>query len=382
MLLDNSMVSDNRVEKEIETLNNHFNVCITVLAIKDNNLVETEIKNGFEVNRIIDPIVKSPLKKGYKKYLVALSNEILNYSFDILHCHDYHMLFIGNEIKKIKPDVNLIYDSHEYLRGWPLYLTNNGIINKIKGYLVWKKELRLEKKAIHNTDKVITVTKSIAKSLQKNYQLCKTPTVLSNFPKLTNLVKTDFLKKKFNIDKEKKILIHSGSIYYSNKQLSQLTETINEFKDVVLVFIGNRPRFYEVKEMFSKISSLNEKVFFIDYPSDYKSLFSLLYSADIGLLHVRNKWKAHKMGSANKFIEYSHAGLAIISTYQNTAIEINNEYHHCEFYDENQFFEFKLALKKTLNNLHVLKNNAQKTREFINWDSESKKLVEYYNTII
>ena len=100
MLLDNTMVSDNRVEKEIETLNNHLNVCIKVLAIKDNNLVETEIKNGFEVKRIIDPIVKSPLKKGYKKYLVALSNEISKYTFDILHCHDYHMLFIGNEIKK------------------------------------------------------------------------------------------------------------------------------------------------------------------------------------------------------------------------------------------------------------------------------------------
>ena len=48
---------------------------------------------------------------------------------------------------------------------------------------------------------------------------------------------------------------------------------------------------YEVKEMFSKISSLNKKVFFIDYPSDYKSLFSLLYSADVDyyMLEINGK---------------------------------------------------------------------------------------------
>ena len=112
MLLDNPVISDNRVEKEIESLYKHLRV-ESVLALKEDNLIETEIKNGIEINRIIDPIVKSPLKKGYNKYLIFLTNEILKYSFDILHCHDYHMLFVGNEIKKIKPKVKLIYDSHE-----------------------------------------------------------------------------------------------------------------------------------------------------------------------------------------------------------------------------------------------------------------------------
>ena len=157
-------------------------------------------------------------------------------------------------------------------------------------------------------------------------------------------------------------------------------EIINDFDEVVLIFIGNRPRFYDLKNK-TKNSIIN-KVFFEDYPNEYDSLFSLLCSADVGLLHVRNKWKAHKMGSANKFIEYSHAGLAVISTFQNTAIEINKRFKHCNFYDENNFNEFKIALNQTLKNLDSLKNNALKTREKINWESESKKLVELYNTLI
>jgi glycosyltransferase involved in cell wall biosynthesis len=379
MLVDNPMLSDKRVEKEIETLNKNFNCIIKVIAMKENNLPKKEMRSNYEILRLIDTKIKRTLKRGYKKYLMTISKRISEFSFDILHCHDYQMLFIGSEIKKLKPNVKLIYDSHEYLRGWPLYLTNRGIKNKIKGYLVWNKEISLEKKSIRNTDKIITVTNSIANSLKEDLNLNQTPTILSNFPELIKFKNNDYLKNKFNIGKEKKLIIHSGSIYYSNNQLKQLFKIINEFEDIILIFIGNRPRFYEIK---NKNYSLNNNVFFEDYPKEYDSLFSLLCSADVGLLHVRNKWKAHKMGSANKFIEYSHAGLAVISTFQNTAIEINKRFKHCNFYDENNFNEFKIALNQTLKNLNSLKNNALKTREKINWESESKKLVELYNTII
>ena len=380
MLVDNPMLSDKRIEKEIETLKKNFNCSIKVIAITERDLPESEIKSDYEILRLIDTKIKGTLKKEYKKYLKTISKRISEFSFDILHCHDYHMLFIGSEIKKLKPNVKLIYDSHEYLKGWPLYITNNGFLNKIKGFLVWKKELRLEKKAVKNTDKVITVTNSIANSLKEDLNLNDTPTVLSNFPELIKFKNNDYLKNKFNIGEEKKLIIHSGSIYYSDKQVNQLFEIINDFDEVVLIFIGNRPRFYDLKNK-TKNSIIN-KVFFEDYPNEYDSLFSLLCSADVGLLHVRNKWKAHKMGSANKFIEYSHAGLAVISTFQNTAIEINKRFNHCNFYDENNFNEFKIALNQTLKNLDSLKNNALKTREEINWESESKKLVELYNTLL
>ena len=81
------------------------------------------------------------------------------------------MLFIGTEVKKMTPAVKLIYDAHEYLKGWPLYLSNKGIINKSKGYLVWLKELNLEKQSIKFCDEILTVTSTIA-SLFKKTTIC------------------------------------------------------------------------------------------------------------------------------------------------------------------------------------------------------------------
>ncbi|HIA37490.1 MAG TPA: hypothetical protein EYN89_12365 [Flavobacteriales bacterium] len=382
ILIDNPFVSDTRVEKEIEVLIKNFNAHIKVIAISNPNELKKENKNGYTIERIINDIVKSPLKKGYKQYVSEFSKMLANEKVEILHCHDYHMLFIGSEVKRLNPNIKLIYDSHEYLKGWPLYLTNKGIFNKIKGYIVWTRELTLEKKAAQNADLVITVTDGIADRLKMNLRLNTQPIVLNNFPLLINCKEGDLLRKNFNIAKGKTILIHSGSIYYSDKQLAQLLDIIKRYNDTVLVFIGNRPRFHEIRIAVEKDIQFNKNVFFLPYPSDYASLFPILCSGDIGLLHIRNNWQAHKLGSANKLMEYSHAGLAIISTHQTTAEKINEYFHHCTFYDESNFKEFEMALIHTMNNLASFKNKALQTREKLSWGSESIKLVHAYNNLL
>ena len=345
MVVDNHMVSDSRVEKEISSLFYYFSLKIIVLAIESEKLAEKEIKNGYEIHRILNPILKNPLRKGYKKCLYLTVSKILKYDFNILHCHDYHMLFIGCEIKKIRHSIKLIYDSHEYLKGWPLYLTNKGLVNKIKGYFVWKHELKLEKNAIKYTDQILTVSKSISRALKTNNKLKNTPIVLRNFPEKIELKKTKTIHRILKIDKNKKIIVHSGSIYFTDNQLFNLIKILDKFNEVVLIFIGNRDRFYEIKNIYNQ----KNNIFFINYPNDYKSLFKLLSAADVGLMHIRNKWNAHKMGSANRYIQYSHAGLAIISSPQKSAQEININYNHTYFYEENNFNQFKVALESTLN---------------------------------
>ena len=382
MLLDNSFVSDTRVEKEIEVLLHNFDVNIKILALTDPDQPKIEKKNGYSIERVLNNIVKSPLKKGYNQYVSKLSRRLANQDIEILHCHDYHMLFIGSEVKRINPNIKLIYDAHEYLKGWPLYLTNKGIFNKIKGYLVWKRELALEKKAAQYADLVITVTDDIASRFKTNLNLNPIPIALNNFPILLNFNETNIIREKFNINKDKNIIIHSGSIYYSDKQLTCLIDIIKKQKNTVLVFMGNRPRFNEIRSTVENDIHLNNLVFFLTYPSNYSSLFSILCSADIGLMHIRNRWEAHRLGSANKFMEYSHAGLAIISTFQATAEKINDQFQHCTFYDESNFKEFEMALVHTLDNLASLKNKALQTREKLSWESESIKLVEAYNNML
>ena len=378
MIVDNQMVSDLRVEKEISSLIDYFSFEIIVLAIQGEKLPEIEFKNGYEIHRILNPILKNPLRKGYRKSLNNTVSKILKYDFNILHCHDYHMLIIGSEIKKIRNKIKLIYDAHEYLRGWPLYLNNKGLINKVKGFIVWKQELRLEKKAIRYADKILTVSKGISRALKKNNNLRHSPMVVRNFPEIIKLKKTKIIHNLINIRKDKKVIVHSGSIYFTNKQLLNIIKSLADFNNVVLIFIGNRERFKEIKKNYD----FHKNIFFIDYPNDYESLFKLLSAADIGLMHVRNKWEAHKLGSANRYIQYSHAGLAIISSLQKSAEEINSSFKHTLFYEENNFNQFKTALKKSLENISSLQKNALKTRDKLNWEKESKVLINLYNNLI
>jgi glycosyltransferase involved in cell wall biosynthesis len=381
MLLDNSFASDVRVEKEIKTLLG-IGIEVNVFAISNEELEKTEHKNGYIINRIINPIVKHPLKKGYKKYLSSFAKYIAAADFAVIHCHDYHMLFIGAEVKKIKADITLIYDSHEYLKGWPLYLRNKGLINKLKGFLVWNYELSLEKKSASLADAVITITDQIGHKLEHELNLKFSPIVVRNYPIQTNNKSLPgSLHEKLGISFDKKLLVHSGSIYYSDQQLNDLANVILSIENIVLVFIGNRPRFFEVKNKLLKKDHSQSKFYFVDYPTDSEELVQLISSADIGLMHIRNDWIAHQIGSANRYLEYSHAGLAILSTYQDTAVKINKKYNHTLFYDENDFSAFRENLLMLIQDLESYKKRSTNIKNVLTWESEETKLVELYEKL-
>ena len=135
MLLDNSFVSDARVEKEAESLL-AIGASLTVGCLIEKGLPEEELRDGYKILRIIEDGFNAPMRKTYDEYLSKTVDKILKFDFDILHCHDFYMLSIGAEVKKQRPAVKLIYDAHEYLKGWPFYKTSSGL-NKWKGKIVW-----------------------------------------------------------------------------------------------------------------------------------------------------------------------------------------------------------------------------------------------------
>lgn len=381
MLLDNPFVSDTRVEKEVNTLSNNFDANIFIYAMHDENLSVIRKHPNCITKRILPKLLKNPFKKKYHIVLSKTAMSIAKQGFDIIHCHDYHMLFLGAEVKKINPKVKLIYDAHEYLKGWPLYLSNKGLFNKTKGYLVRLKELYLEMKSSKYVDTFITVSEPIAKKMKQNFKLQKSPIVISNYPKknIDEISLSD--KTKLNIKNGNNIVIHSGSIYLNNQQLFNALKIFKSHY-CSIVFIGNRPRFYEIQELIESHEDYGSIVHFVDFPNKYNELNSILKLGDIGWMYVRNKWDSHRLGSANRFIEYSHAGLAILSTRQETAIKINKKYNHALFHDENDWEKFDENLSQLINEIEVFKKNARTTWVDLNWENEEKKLVILYNELM
>jgi glycosyltransferase involved in cell wall biosynthesis len=378
MLLDNPFKSDARVEKEAISLVK-AGYTVTVLAVKDSALPELETRDGYTIKRMFTWQFNSPLKSGFKAYIENVSTMIAQEDFHLLHCHDFYMLYIGSWVKQKKPSIKLIYDSHEYLVGWPFYRSNKGLLNQVKGYFVWQNLIANERKAIQFADSVITITSAIAERLQKNNSLNKLPHIVSNFPNSIAIdSETKYFHKKYALDQDVKVMVHSGTIYHTNEQLFALFNFIAEIKQLVVVFIGNRPRFEEVKQLVEAKPEWKAKVFFHPYLANQTAMINLMSSADIGLMHIRDEWEAHKIGFSNRFVEYALAGLPVVATPQEFTRQVNEVYPCCTFYQENSTASLAKAIREMLTNLDTYRANVSIAKKDFNWHTEEAKLLDIY----
>jgi len=377
MLLDNPLRSDTRVEKEARALvESGFNV--TVLTTADSRLPEIESRDGYFIHRKIQHYFTKPFGKKYRLFIEETVSTICSYDFEILHCHDFYMLDLGVYVKKKKSDIRLIYDAHEFLIGWPFYLDNKGWWNKLKGFIVWRKLIANEKKGIKAADNMLTITESIASEFKRRHRLTQKPLVIGNYPVEVEAIEDSIdLKQNLSIPREDFLLIHSGSVYHTDSELDSLFCFIQRNSRVHLAFVGNRPRFEEIKQSVSKRGLL--RIHFIDYPKDQSVVIKLLSGADIGILHVRQNWQAHKLGFSNRFVEYVQAGLAVVGTPQEFTRTINQKYPCCIFYCLSSKHSFQSALIQCLEQLSELKKNAEKARKELTWKTEKDKLLTFYN---
>lgn len=377
MLLDNPMVSDNRVDKEGSTLAKEgFEV--EIACTKSESLLAIEFRNGYKINRCIEEGFDAPLRKGYKRYIQETSDLIASFDFDVLHCHDFYMLSIGCEVKKKNQKTILIYDSHEYLKGWPFYKTLNNI-NRLKGKLVWYELIKKERRESRQADKIISVNDRIADLIKQNYQI-NNITVINNYPEFVNIEpdKT-YYHRKFGLHSDSLILVHSGNIYLDDEQLIILAESIKILGNIKVIFLGNKPRFLEVKELFEKNFNFDDTIYFHDYPNDQKKLIQLLGSAHIGFLYVREKWLSHKYTTPNRLLEYLAAGLPVVSCEQEVARKVNEIYPCISFYRKFTMDELQITFEEALMNLSENTKTASTVFSELNWEKESMKLLQLYN---
>jgi glycosyltransferase involved in cell wall biosynthesis len=378
MLLDNPFISDARVEKEALALIN-AGASVTVICTHEQDLPILENRKRISIHRILGSEFNSPLRFTFYSFLRSQVQLILKFEFDVLHCHDFHMLTIGAAVKKQKKNIKLIYDAHEYLLGWPFYQSAGEWKNRFKGRIVWNYLVHLERKNIANADSVITITKGIAERLQKNNHLKDEPLVLGNFAN-KNELKTDktYFQKKYNLKSGAKLIVHTGTIYHTDNQLKTLFKCVVEQKNLSLVFIGNRPRFYELKQIIEDDQELKQRIFFHEYLSNQEENINLISCGDIGLMHVRDKWKAHQIGFSNRFVEYIMAELPVIATPQEFTRELNNLYDCCTFYSENNEEELKEGIVEIISNFPKFRTNVLRAKNQMDWEKESGKLINHY----
>ncbi len=376
MLLDNPFLSDDRVEKEVKSLvSNNYEV--VVYASQSNTLPGEETKFKVTVKRILNvEYLRKPFSKEFKKHTKAISFLISQEKADVIHCHDYHVLNIGLAVKKQTPSIKLVYDAHEWLKGYHPYKEAKGFINKVKAYLVWQKEIMNETIALKHIDALISISEPI---LNFNNKKIAHRTYLYNVPDVSKVVTSDIdLKDLLGIKSNQKLAVFVGNIYVSNNSFLKFAEALYN-NDVSMVVFGNKKRHDELKDTVVSLPKLSKHIFFHDYLTQAERI-NIISSADFGVIFHPIDRPSNYYSMSNRWFEFKLAGLPIFSSEIEAALKSEEEPNSSVTTFNKSNIEKKL--KSLLNDLENMKLAANSNMQKYTWENEEPKLLKLYNDLV
>ena len=215
---------------------------------------------------------------------------------DVLHCNDLSALFVGVCAKIIRPELNLVYDSHELAINDVPYQSARSIrLNKV-----------LEGLLIKFACSVINVSNSIAKEYSRLYNIPK-PYLVLNCPPYHEQTKHNLFREKLGIRSDQFIFLYQGGLS-TGRGIELLLEAFTDL-DIdknVLVCMGYGPLESLIKE---KAREQNTVYFHPAVSPDV--LLNFTSSAGYGILFYEDTCLNHRYCSPNKIFEYLMAGLPI-----------------------------------------------------------------------
>ena len=261
----------------------------------------------------------------------------------------------------------VIYDVRDFFN--ELTALNNKPFKKI----FWQ---FLEKRSLKFTNSIITTSPEDLTIVKNNFNsFCHLKYfAIYNFPHTYNIKKHNYLRDKFKINKNNKILIYQG-ILEKGRGVRLLVEAVAKIKDLVFVILGDGPDYLFLKEKVNLLK-LNNKVFFHNKVA-YKELLGITSSADFGAALIKPISKNNIYALPNKLFEYSACGLPVLCSNMPGMTKTIKKYNLGEVvnvYDERSL---ECCLKKISNNLSFY--NKQLLKNNLTWKKQEKKFLEIFS---
>ncbi len=302
----------------------------------------------------------------YAEFNIRLFFLLLTRKVDLLVSNDLDTLlpnFIVSKIKKIP----LIYDSHEYFTGVPELEKNN---------FARKTWLKIEKYIFPKLKHVFTVNNSIAELYKKEYNV--DVKVVRNIPRKReiNIIKT---KEELGLPVDKKILIYQGAGINVDRGVEELIQSMQFINNTLLMIIGSGDVINELKKNVIDFN-LTEKVTFIN-KLPYDQLISYTSIADLGLTLDKDTNINYRFSLPNKIFDYIHAGIPILASNLIEVRKVVEDYKVGEILDshEPRYMAEKInAMLENTEKLKEYKENSVKAAAILNWETESKELINVY----
>lgn len=312
-------------------------------------------------------------------YSALFSEQGIKFNPDFIHANDLATLGAGYHIKNIT-NAKLVYDSHE------LEMDKNKNFSKV----VKIKRKNSEKKLIKETDKVITVSESIADFLKNTYKINK-PIVIYNSPKFieSKKIKRKFdLRKYLKIPKNSKIIVYVGLISI-NRGIENAIQSMKYFdKNTYFLLVGPvNPTFNKIylqdyftfKKDSDAFTKNNNLILHTQVKHDILNL--ILKQCDVSLLPIQNVCKSYDFCFPNKLLESVFSAIPLSASSLTELSKFIKKYKAGELFNEKDPKDIYLKTLKVLNNPEryiVSRKKLDEIKSIYSYESQLVKLKEIY----
>lgn len=352
------LVTDQRVQKECNTLH-EMGYDVLLIGRKSHNTFLLD-KFPYRVVRFTNPFRRGPFM--YLFFNTRLFLYLLFKKADIVWANDLDTLLPNFIISRLKR-IHLVYDSHEYF---------TLSVYKKTSKKVWE---FIEKLLFPQLKNVLTVNNSIQQVYEKKY---KVPvTVLRNVP-------YKFVEPQVPADETlapgKKILVMQGMGLNENRGAEEAVLTMQFLPEIFnLYFIGDGTVVDKLKKMVADLH-LSKKVTFISV-LPYNQMMQYTRQCFLGLIFEKIYFTdQHMFALPNKFFDYIHAGIPVLSS---KAVEIKpiiEKYAIGDFinsFEPGEIAEKILEISRNEATYQLWKKNTGPASEELNWENEKRILITF-----
>ncbi len=254
-------------------------------------------------------------------------------------------------------NIYCFHDAHEYFAEMP------EVINRPFVKRTWE---LVANWAIPKMELCYTISHSLAEIFQEKYG--KNFHVIRNVPWLQD-IKTDHPEEPF--------ILYQGALN-EGRGLETLIAAMDQI-DLPLYLAGEGDLSQKLRQQV-KEEGLDNKVHFLGYVSPAQ-LKTLTPKAFVGFNILANKGLNYYYSLPNKFFDYMHAGIPILTNNFPEYQRINKQYQVAMLLnlEKDSIVRNIKYLRDNPSVYNQMKNNCLAARDVFNWNQEEKKLLNLYN---
>ncbi|MCX6303229.1 MAG: glycosyltransferase [Bacteroidia bacterium] len=305
----------------------------------------------------------------YSSFNIRLFFYLLFHKFELLVANDLDTLLPNYLVSKLK-HLPLVYDSHEYFTGVPEL--NNKPVRK----WFWK---TIERSVFPHLKYVMTVSNSVADQYEKEFRI--KPSVIRNCSRISSGI-APYSRQELGLPANHLLLIFQGGGINIDKGGEELIEALIMTENVSLLIVGSGDVVQALKEKAEEPGLLERIKFIPKVP--WEELMRYTRSADAGMSLEKDTNLNYKFSLPNKLFDYISAGIPVITGSLPEIRKVVEENDCGIIIPDIMPREISRAIIKLRDDPDLrnkLKMNSINASKSLNWENESKKIIDFYNKI-